>query len=781
MSMFIRRWPSVVAAAALALSATPAWADQDDSSIEAIGKTADELGREITKLQTRYVNPALVENRHEVETRINDGRVFYLLKDYGRASIIFLDLVSNKTQVGTPAHRDSLFYLADSLFLKGNYIGARRHFEELIKTGAADYYADSVKRLIEIATFSGDYDNVEHLYQQAQSRGHTSHELAYVYGKGLFFQDKLDASFQVFRSVPADSPVYLASVYFQATILAKKGADAKDKAMLDQSAALFERVLELGAAQKDDEAAAEMVELAHLSRGRLYYESGEYDNAINEYQFVSRTSSHFDRAMYELTWTFIKKDELRAAQRQLDYLLLGDADSALVPEARLIRADLLLRLGEYADAVATYQQVVDDYEPIQSHLEELMRADDGARAYFDALVGRDVGVLDRLRLPAVVESWVQDDPKMGRTLGVARDLEVSRQDIAESVSIIEDLEDVVNSRSKVDIFPELKEGWGRGLEVQARFIALKENLTTLEAKVLVGPAGGSAEYQQAHERRVRLEKDYREVPKSRAEMVKREESVKDRYNQLEIRVFKLGYEIDSMKAQLVAMDKWIEDVGGSGQQDMKVGDEQAIRAGMEQQQILVDELEKERLELRRIVRRGRTQTGINDLVAAREDDLRQRYQEAMTEERTALAALTGTAPPNAARKVEQIDAVFAQVARHEVALQTYFTKLEVIVNTKVAEIRSEIDVEKAKISSYSTDLQSFSGTSESLAGDIAVSNFRRVEERFDDLILKADVGIIDVAWKRKEARSGRIKELFELKSNDLKSLDQVFEGVRSGD
>jgi hypothetical protein len=202
---------------------------------------------------------------------------------------------------------------------------------------------------------------------------------------------------------------------------------------------------------------------------------------------------------------------------------------------------------------------------------------------------------------------------------------------------------------------------------------------------------------------------------------------------------------------------------------------------MEQQQLLVDELETQRLELRSIVRRGRTQTGINDTVAEREADLRTRYQQAIAQEREVLASMRSTAPGDASRKAQRVDAVFAKMARHEATLNEYFSKLDTIVNTKVVEIRGEIDVEKGQINQFAADLQSFSGTSESLAGDIAVNNFRRVEERFDDLVLKADIGIIDVAWKRKEDRSDRIKELFELKSNDLKSLDQVFEGVRSGD
>jgi hypothetical protein len=213
--------------AALVLTCAPAWADE---RVDRISGEVDSLGRDIQTLEARYINPDLLEHRYAVESRLNDGRVFYVLEDWYRASVIFLDLVTNKKIEGTPAHRDSLFYLADSLFMQGNVLGARRRFNELLSIGADSYHQDSVKRLIEIASLTGDFTNVENLYRSARSRsGAGGRALTYVYAKSLFFRDRDRDALRAFRSIPEGSEIYPQALYFQGVILAKWGADKEDE------------------------------------------------------------------------------------------------------------------------------------------------------------------------------------------------------------------------------------------------------------------------------------------------------------------------------------------------------------------------------------------------------------------------------------------------------------------------------------------------------------------------------------------------------------------------
>jgi hypothetical protein len=62
-------------------------------------------------------------------------------------------------------------------------------------------------------------------------------------------------------------------------------------------------------------------------------------------------------------------------------------------------------------------------------------------------------------------------------------------------------------------------------------------------------------------------------------------------------------------------------------------------------------------------------------------------------------------------------------------------------------------------------------------GRIAYQSFRAVHRQFYQLVLKADIGIVDVVWQRKRERVDKIQQLSAAKSVDLSAMDEEFKGV----
>ena len=60
---------------------------------------------------------------------------------------------------------------------------------------------------------------------------------------------------------------------------------------------------------------------------------------------------------------------------------------------------------------------------------------------------------------------------------------------------------------------------------------------------------------------------------------------------------------------------------------------------------------------------------------------------------------------------------------------------------------------------------------------IAFDSFRRVRQQFYDLVLKADVGVVDVAFTRKQDKTEDIQKLSQQKDRELKALDEEFKEV----
>ena len=67
--------------------------------------------------------------------------------------------------------------------------------------------------------------------------------------------------------------------------------------------------------------------------------------------------------------------------------------------------------------------------------------------------------------------------------------------------------------------------------------------------------------------------------------------------------------------------------------------------------------------------------------------------------------------------------------------------------------------------------------SRDVIGRIAFRSFSAVRAQFYKLVLKADVGIVDVAWSRKRERLDRIQQLSQQKAGELETLDRDFKLV----
>jgi len=94
-----------------------------------------------------------------------------------------------------------------------------------------------------------------------------------------------------------------------------------------------------------------------------------------------------------------------------------------------------------------------------------------------------------------------------------------------------------------------------------------------------------------------------------------------------------------------------------------------------------------------------------------------------------------------------------------------------------AQIRSKITAIQSLLSEYSTEVSGVSADARNLVGRIAFDSFKRVRQQFYDLVLKADVGLVDVAFTRKQDKTNEIQKLSLQKDRELKALDNEFKEV----
>jgi hypothetical protein len=64
-----------------------------------------------------------------------------------------------------------------------------------------------------------------------------------------------------------------------------------------------------------------------------------------------------------------------------------------------------------------------------------------------------------------------------------------------------------------------------------------------------------------------------------------------------------------------------------------------------------------------------------------------------------------------------------------------------------------------------------------VVGSVTYANFAAVRRRFYDLVLRADVGTIDVSWADREEHRMRVELLTRERAREIQALDDEFQEI----
>ncbi|MEZ4473150.1 MAG: tetratricopeptide repeat protein [bacterium] len=714
----------------------------------------------IDELEQQYLAAADLEHRHDVTARISDGQLFYLTRDYERASMVLDDVVEGPGAERHPGYRDALYYLADSLFHLRNFRAAGHRFDQVIEVGTRDQKQRALGRLLEIAVATRDEGAALTRLRQAQAMlgGDPDPALLYAVGKFHYRRDALNEAREAFSRVPPEHGEWYRARYHLGVLQVKERK-------FDEALATFAALIARGdVAGGLDDAQRAAVDEARLAIGRIHYERGEFAEAVAAYAAVPRESAAFDDALYESVWISIKQGEFEKALRKLEIQLIAQPDVIKGPDARLLQGKLLLMLGRHDQATKAFQEVLFEFEPMQAEMKTVIRRNNGDLvSHFNKVIGRGIAEFDLTSfLPARAAEFAGSDAEADRALMLVADLGAQKRDVEEMERTIRRLEVALAGRNRVEVFPKLAQGWLKASELRGRMLQIRGQILDEVAR---GLSEQPREYQALRQARVEASRRFAEIPTSAVAVMSREARVDDELRRLDTDLFKLDVAIRGLEAQLVAIDRYIEDQARS--EGPKASDQRILA----QVEIELTQARQLRTDLRTLADRlslERIQIGIGDPASARDDRVRLDYLAAMEAELDWLRA-RGVALPmdlfSAARDVETRVTRFHRRAREH-------------VDRKAGDYSGQLAREKANIAEYQRDLGDYQAQTETLGGAIAARSFLHVLGRIDGLVLEADVGLVDVAWKQKQDKSDQISRLLTRQADDLKALEQTWREVR---
>ncbi|AKJ01580.1 tetratricopeptide repeat protein [Archangium gephyra] len=762
------------ARAAEAPAPSPPSAQELSSRLEQVSgqlKTAEENLRFVETQFTQRPEPGEDEL---LLRRFSDGEIQYQLEDWAAASVLFYDLVGDPKFRARGRYADALFYLGDSLYRQQNDVGARIYLRELLTQSDTKHYRDALVRYVEIAGRLNQFTGIDEYIERARHLlgGQLPPELEYVYAKWLFKRTDLPEAERRQRARAAFQPLATTtggrfqkqSAYFLGVLSVQEG----------NYAGAVEQFRPLAAEAVQEPELQRLKELASLSLGRLLYELGRLDEALDRYAEIPRESASFVDSLYEMAWVHVKKGDFEKAKNATDILLLVGPEASVAPDARLLQGHLQLKLHKYDEATATYEEVVGTYKPVRDQVDALLKANQDPVAYFDKLLARNERTLDvTTLLPPMALQFATTQEEVAKAVAMQKDIDSSRESVDESKAIATRILRALDERG-LQVFPELQEGYQRADAVDSALVRTEQHLVQVEGDVLRGrlrPEELTA-LETVRREREALGARLATLPTTPQELEARRERMQSKVDELDRDAFQLSFEIQSMQASSTGMRKWLEDT--RAERTSTPAEEQEFLEQLHNEEQTVETLKAELKLLRSHLADERASASA---FVSGEDVLRVQYRELLQREHALLTAaeqrLSGEDAALVARTHETRQRSEALRARVDTARQV----LRAQVERRGEVIKGKVLAEQRLLQDYHQEVTSVSGDARNMVGRIAFESIQKVRKQFYDLVLKADVGLVDVAFTRKQDKTTEIQKLSAQKDKDLRDLEKEFEEV----
>ena len=731
-----------------------------DSGLDQAQASLKEIDAEFENNLKRYLslNISDADYRLSPSKKMKKGDFFFGKGDYATSAGIFYSVTVSVPDSDALKY-EALYKLGESLFMQKNYISATRYYETLLASyGNADLKAKTLKRLIFMSYSLGEYAAAEKYYDQFVQGGnniYADQELLYYFAKLLFFAGKTEEAVKLFSSVNKESEFYPQSRYFL-------GVTALRDKKLEEARTFYEEILSLpeGAGYHDFR---NIRELAGLAVARIAFELDDQETASNYYLPTAFDSRSFPQAYYELSWTFIKRDQFENAVDTLRIVKNVAPYSRIASQAEILEGTLLVKMGRFGEALVLFNSIVSKYTKYQDELFSI----DG-KAFLAS--GRSGKVSDFL-LPysPAVRSILQDSKKFSETVA----LNDTIIELEEELKRIEDLEKKIvtmaGNKNSAALFPPLKVA-AKGVMTLRNKIAVVKNSLVMARNGFAGT--GLTEEQRGEfekldsEKRKLLEID-NTVSVAHERIRERAEEYGDKVVKLDERMHLVSMQLESLAERLdLLIASYSEERNSEKENDNdkelldQIGQERekfnALSAESDACQSEIDD-EKNGLVL------GGT------LIEA-ENEIRDSFNGIVARQQSIIGSSSDR------REAPEVEALIEEADRLDAKLADFYNRLNDSMKGIIAELGTSYEQEKSNVEAYKSELLRAKREVEEMAVLAIYSNMNTARNIFADLVLQGDLGLIDVAWEKKEESTSEIMRLKTKKATEIQQLQFNLDG-----
>ncbi len=770
-----RRAPSLVALSALLVGVLGSTSALALDSEKALASAQQQIGIAASQLPT--IKSAVDKSRADErspQARIADDVLLMGSKDYGRAANVLSEIIekyekSTDARAAT-AYADAMSLLGETYYRSKQYLSARRTFKDIVARGNdprfAPYQGKALQRLVDIAVRIKDYTALDEIFASMNRvpPGSVSSGLAYARGKGLLARKDYGGARAALTQVDPKSEYVHQAQYLLGVLLVKEatpppqplkeGEERPEVPPTRYAAAVsqFQRVTQLPG---DTEDHRHVIDLSWIAIGRLFYEADQWNQAVQAYNHVDRASPEFGTMLYELAWVYVRLGDVDRAQRALEVLAIAEPNSQNIADGQLLRADLMLRAGQFDKSLKVYETARTTYEPMRTKVDNFLGSTSNPAVYYDKLSQEQLDSLDNNSLlPPLAVQWAREEEDGPAAFAVIDDVQQCRDLIKQSNELIERLNAVLASPNRVRAFPELKAGEERALSILNRIAlsraAIGQGMDDVDDGSLSGEIASWRAKRRSLEKRMAL------LPVTEGDFADREAQAQRQWNQVSQALQRMQLQVDTLQATINGLRRVLRE----GPQSGVVRDQNTIARFEEELKQNEHDLALYRAEmdaLRKQVNAGKVQVGFGDQRFVDDAETRKLYAEAINNE--ARLAAQGAAGGKLQGYANRIIPILRQADETDQRVQAAYDELERSVLKRTADMQALVSHEAQNLVTYQVKLEEIDQNARLVVGEVAMKNFGLVRDRLKNIVLRADVGITEVAWEVREEQMTRVRNL----------------------
>ncbi len=734
------------------------------------------LDEQVTFVQTEYTRSDETSSTR-VRRKFFQGEMQMLLEDWAHAAILLYEVVDAPESRQSGDYPAALFHLGEALHQMGARASAQANFRRALDHPQAPHYREALLRAIDGAISLGNPAEAEGLVARARKVwAQLPPEVLYLSAKALYLRRDLPAAERMRRTLEAlaavPPPFHLAAAYLKGALFVQAGD-------LRSAAAAFRGCTEQQPQALGSDSGARQAkqrELCQLALARTDSDLGRYSEAFDRYQEIPRDSPRFNEAIFEVASTYVRAKKWEQALRTAVLVPELAPGTPLAPEAALLEGHLHLRLGRYASALESYNQVIDQYAPIRDEIDAMLALHDDPTRYFDEIIARSERAFDVSNmLPPLAVKWASTQTRVAAGLQMVTALDQGKRDLDQGDEIAERLDAALTRGDGLDAFPHLEEGYARAEAVENAALRLQARIAAQETELLASGLDGldRAELASLQSDRADLEERMGGLPGSPAEVEARLVRFRGRLADVDRAAFRAGFVAEGCQAALSAVQIWVD--GHRAELRSAEGQTDFLEEMRKHREVVAGYREELRALQREILQAEDAVAGPG--LTAGEAALRDGYRRILGREWTLLARGRDKLGASARQEVDRLEDLRRRIGAIDSRAEA--AKREILARARAGAdaLRRRIAAERRALAAELASHAGLQADTKKVVGRIAQHSLQGVRGQIYRLVLKADLGIVDVSWQRKRERLEKIQQLSARKAADLAGLDEEFQGV----